>query len=192
MADVDSDERIAKRADNGVARRGRPPLNRTEGREERDNSESIRRAERRAMLNDVNTLLPPIPKIAGYHCFWATTTNSKDSVEQRQRLGYEFITRAELPDFLLNSQKFGELTEDRIMINEMVAMKIPEDMWEDDMLYKHHDLPNESINNLKDSVRLGQDGRGRQVAYTGGEFNNGIADGFASLRLDKPSLEGVR
>lgn len=192
MASIDSDERIAKRADNGVARRGRPSIDRNIT-QNRENSDPIRRAERRAMLSDVNTLLPHPPKMPGYHLFWATTTNTKDSVETRQRLGYAFVTRDELPDFALNTQKSGEATDDRIMINEMVLMKINEQDWEDDMLYKHHDLPNESIDNLKSGINVMKDGRGQNVAYTGGDFSNGISDGFASLgRYREPTLEGVR
>lgn len=192
MASADNqDERIAKRADNGSARANRLTLDRPQT-ENRDNTDSVRRAERRAMLNDVNTLLPAPPPILGFHTFWATTTNNKDSVENRQRMGYSFVTRAELPDFLLNSQKSAEATEDRIMINEMVLMKIRQEDWEEDMMYKHYELPSESIKNLKESVRIGQDGRGRQVAYSGGEFSNGVADGYGATRLGRPTLEGVR
>lgn len=185
------DERIAKRADNGSARQNRLTLDRPQT-ENRDSADAVRRAERRAMLNDVNTLLPQPPAIPNFHTFWATTTNNKDSVENRQRMGYQFVTRAELPDFLLSSQKMGESTEDRIMVNEMVLMKIDQETWDDDMMYKHYDLPSESIKNLKDSVRIGQDGRGRQVAYSGGEFDNGVADGYGATRLGRPTLEGVR
>lgn len=190
MTSNDSDERIAKRADNGVARRGRPPLHVSQNRESTD---AIRREERRSMLRDVNTLLPTPPAMPGFHLFWATTTNNKDTVENRQRLGYAFVTRDELPDFCLNSQKSGEATDDRIMINEMVLMKINEQDFVDDVIYKHHDLPKEAIENLNSSVRMQNDGKGRRVAYTGGEFNDGRADGFNSLRVNSNmlSLEGV-
>lgn len=192
MAGVDSDERIAKRADNGQARRGRPSLDRNIT-EDRESTDSVRRDERRAMLRDVNTLLPQAPELPGYHTFWATTTNNKDPIEGRMRMGYEFVTRAELPDFCLNTQKSGESTEDRIMVNEMVLMKLANELWHEDMIYKHHDLPKESIQNLKDSVHIGRDGRGNQIAYSGGEFSNGIADGYSALgRMGAPSLAGIR
>lgn len=191
MTGVDTDDRIAKRADNGVARRDRQSTDRTIT-QDRGNTDSVRRAERRSMLTSSDILLPQPPKIAGYHLFWATTTNTKDSIENRQRLGYEFVKRAELPDFNLNTQKAGELTEDRIMVNEMVLMKINEADFVDDMLYKHHDLPTEAIDNLKNSIRMERDGKGRNVAFTGGEFQGGLADGFHSLRSNStPSLEGV-
>lgn len=191
MANDHQDERIAKRAGNDAARGNRLTLDRSQT-EDRENTDSVRRAERRAMLSDVNTLLPPAPDMPGYHTFWATTTNNKDTVEGRQRMGYTLVARAELPDFCLNSQKSGEISEDRIMINEMVLMKLPMDLWQEDMMYKHHELPSESIQNLKDSVRIGQDGKGRQVAYSGGEFNNGVADGYGMTRLNRPTLVGIR
>lgn len=189
MTGIDSDERIAKRADNGAARRGRPPLHASQ---DRTSTDLVRREDRRAMLRDVNTLLPPAPEMPSMHTFWATTTNQKDSIEGRQRLGYAFVTRSELPDFCLNTQKSGEATDDRIMVNEMVLMKIPQDLWEEDMMYKHFDMPKESIDNLKNSVSIGQDGRGRPIAYSGGEFKNGVADGFGATRLSNPSLIGIR
>lgn len=185
------DERIAKRDDNGSSRVNRLATDRSKT-ENREDSDSVRRAERRAMLNDVNTLLPTPPSIAGFHAFWATTTNNKDTVENRQRQGYSFVTRAELPDFCLNSQKTGESTEDRIMINEMVLMKIDQETWDDDMMYKHYDLPKETIQNLKDSVQISRDGKGRPIAYSGGEFNNGVADGYGMTGLGRPTLAGVR
>lgn len=185
------DERIAKRADNGSARADRVSSDRPHS-ENRESTDVMRRAERRSMVTDVNTLLPSPPAIPGFHLFWATTTNQKDSVENRQRMKYSFVTRAELPDFLLSSQKSGELTEDRIMVNEMVLMKIPQDLWEDDMLLKHYDMPGEQLDHLKNSVNIGRDGRGRPIAYSGGDFSNGVADGYHATSIGKPSLNGVR
>lgn len=186
------DERIAKRADNGVARADRLSSDRSIT-ENRENTDSVRRSERFAMLRDTNTLLPVPPDLPGYHMFWATTNNQKDTVEQRQRLGYELVKRSELPEFALNSQKSGEITDDRIMINEMVLMKIPHDLWIQDMTYLHHTMPTDSAKNLRDSVRIGSDGKGRNVAYTGGEFNSGVSDGFNSLGQAKPpTFVGIR
>ncbi len=125
MANTENqDGRIAKRAGNGSARTDRLFQDRSNT-QDRENTDSVRRAERRAMLTDVNTLLPQPPSIPGFHCFWATTTNNKDTVENRMRQGYSFVTRAELPDFCLSSsQKSGESTEDRIMVNEMVLSRL--------------------------------------------------------------------
>lgn len=190
-ADQEGDERIAKRADNGLAREDRAATDRNVS-ENREVSDPVRGAERRAVLRDTNTLLPPPPAVDGYHSFWATTTNPKDTVESRQRLGYSFITRAEAPGFELSSLKSGETSEDRIMINEMVAMKLPLDLWKEDMIDIHHTMPLEQTNNLKNSLNIFKDGRGKSVAYTGAGFDSGVADGYSSLNSNKaPSLKGV-
>jgi hypothetical protein len=160
--------------------------------ENRNNTDSVRSSERHAMLRDVNTLLPVPPEIPGYHLCWLTTTNNKDTLENRYRLGYSLVKPEELPGFKLSSQKDGEASSDRIMVNEMVLAKIPYDLWKEDMTYLHHTLPNESIENLKNSVRLGQDGKGRSVAYTGGEFNQGASDGYSHLKGSKtPTFAGI-
>jgi len=189
---TNSDARVAKRSDSGEVRASRSAEDRSIT-ENRENTDTVRGAERYAMLRDVNTLLPIPPEMPGFHLVWLTTTNSKDSLETRFRLGYSLVKPEELPGFCKNSQKDGELTTDRITVNEMVLAKIPMDIWKEDMIYLHHTVPNESAKNLKDSVRIGQDGKGRNVAYTGGEFNSGVADGYSSLGAAKaPTLAGIR
>ena len=190
--DKTGDARVAKRSDNGDARANRLSDDRPIT-ENRENTDTVRGAERYAMLRDVNTLLPVPPELPGFHLCWLTTTNNKDNLENRFRLGYSLVKPEELPGFCKNSQKDGDIVTDRITVNEMVLAKIPMDLWKGDMIHLHHTVPNESIQNLKDSVRIGQDGRGRNVAYTGGEFNSGVADGYASLGGTKaPTLAGIR
>ena len=189
---MSDDSRLAKRAaNNGTARADRLGSDRSQT-ENRESNDKVRASERRAMLRDTNTLLPNPPQMEGYHCVWLTTTNQKDSIEHRQRLGYQLVKRSELPDFALNSQKSGELTDDRIMINEMVLAKIDIDDWKADMIDMHHTQPIEEISKLKNSVHTMQDGRGRSIGYTGGDFNSGVSDGYASLGKTKaPTLNGV-
>jgi hypothetical protein len=186
-----SDERVAKRADDGSARVSKVSQDRAIT-ENRENTDSVRKAERYAMLRATDTLLPNPPEMPGFHLVWLTTENSRDTLDQRYRRGYSLVTRDELPGFCLNSQKDAPVTA-HITVNEMILAKIPMDLWEQDMLYLHHDLPLESAQNLKDSVRIGQDGKGRNVAYSGGEFSSGVADGYNSLgKAAKPSLKGIR
>ena len=143
------------------------------------------------MLRDVNTLLPVPPQIPGYHLCYLTTTNQKDSLEYRFRVGYELVKPSELPGFA-PAQKAGEASSDRIMVNEMVLAKIPHDIWESDMKYLHHDLPLEQIQALKSRVHVGEDGKGNPLGYTGGEFKNGVSDGYAQLgRVRAPSFAGI-
>lgn len=184
------DERIAKR-DEGSSRSDRASSDRSiTG--DREVTDTVRNQERRALLRDTNTLLPPPPAVAGFHSFWATTTNTKDTVESRQRLGYTFITRDEAPNYEMSQLKSGDSASDRIMINEMVAMKLPLDMWQEDMMDIHHTMPTEMARGIKDNIVKMKDGRGNDIAYTGGSFNGGMDEGFNSLGQAKPpSLKGV-
>ncbi len=160
--------------------------------ENRENTDPVRNQERYAMLRDANTLLPVPPQIPGYHLCWLTTTNNKDTLEHRYRLGYTLVKPEEMPGFKFSSQKDTDIVSDRIQINEMVLAKIPHDLWIQDMTYLHHTLPQETMKNLRDSVRIGQDGKGRNVAYTGGEFQGGVSDGYNSLTSNKlPTFAGI-
>jgi hypothetical protein len=160
--------------------------------ENRESTDEVRRKERFRMLQDANTLLPVPPEIPGYHLCWLTTNNQKDSLEHRYRLGYSLVKPEELPGFSLSSQKDGSVTTDRITVNEMVLAKIDKNIWLENMTYLHHDLPQETMKNLRDSVRIGQDGKGRSVAYSGGEFQGGVSDGYNSLVSNKaPSFAGI-
>lgn len=185
------DARLSKRDDDGASRNDRASEDRAiTG--DREVTDIVRGSERRAMLRDTNTLLPPPPAIDGFHSFWATTTNTKDTVESRQRLGYSFITKAEAPNYDLGTLKSGESTSDRIMCNEMVAMKIPLDIWKEDMMDLHHTLPNERAKSIKDRINFDQDGRGRKIGWTGEGFKDGKDQGFDDLgRSLAPSLKGV-
>ena len=194
-ASIQSDERIAKRASVGGAREDRASSDRgiTENRETTD---SVRLAERLSILRDVETKLPRIPEIPGYHTCWLTTTNSSDTLEHRFRLGYELIHPSELPGFLLPTQQSGGASSDRIMVNEMVAAKLSKDLAEAYIKHLHHDLPSEQLRNLRESAQITRDGRGNEIGYTGadrdGDFRNGVSDGFRTLtKSTRPSFDGV-
>jgi hypothetical protein len=161
--------------------------------ENRENTDSVRAEEWQSMLRDANTLLPIPPELPGYHLCWLTTSNSKDTLEHRFRLGYSLVKPEELPNFKFSSQKDSEVTSDRIQINEMVLAKIPHETWVKYMTYLHHTLPQETIRGMKDIGRTMQDGKGRNIAYTGGDFANGMSsDGFNGLITNKlPTFAGI-
>lgn len=181
MAQSGQDERIAKRPDGTLERGSRLSAERAVT-EDREVTDASRLAEKLNILRDVNTKLPAAPTIPGFHTCWLTTTNQSDPLEHRFRLGYELIKPEEAVGFALPSQQSGtHVASDRIVINEMVAAKIEISLWESYMKHLHHDVPLEQISSLKQSVQISKDGRGRDVAYTGGDFRNGVADGFTSL-----------
>ena len=195
MAQSNQDERIAKRSDESQERGSRLSHERAVT-EDRETSDAVRLAEKHAILRDVNTKLPAPPSIPGYHLCWLTTTNQSDPLEHRYRIGYQLVKPEELPGFALPSQQGGTaVATDRIAVNEMVLAKIGMKDWEENMKFLHHQLPLEQAAALKESVQITKDGRGRDVAYTGQEFNQGMADGFTNLGRTggarAPSFAGV-
>lgn len=95
--------------------------------------------------------LPNLPPIPGYHPFWATTTNTRDTITMRQRMGYEFVKPEEVPGFESLSSKTGEFAG-RLMVNEMVAMKLPLSLFQRYMKHVHHTLPEEEQRKLTTAV----------------------------------------
>lgn len=186
MPEPTKDERIAKRASQGEARADRSVSDRPTT-EDREATDATRLDEKLSILRDVNTKLPTPPEIPGYKLCWLTTTNQSDPLEHRFRLGYTLVNPSELPGFAMSSQQSGSGTSDRITVNEMVLAKIEKDLWVKYMTHLHHDLPREMADNLKNSVRIEEDGRGRKMAFTGGEFNRGQSEGFDALGKSRPA-----
>lgn len=96
--------------------------------------------------------LPDLPKIPGYHVCWLTTTNPRDSIQGRMRLGYEPIRAEEIPGWEHASLKSGDW-EGCVGVNEMVAFKLPEHLYEQFMRYNHFDQPNEEEEKLAEARR---------------------------------------
>jgi len=87
-------------------------------------------------------VLPDLPKIPGYHVCWLSTTNQSDSIHHRQRLGYEPIKSEDVPGWAFDtfSLKTGEYAG-LIAINEMVAFKVKDSLYQAYMTQAHHTLP---------------------------------------------------
>jgi hypothetical protein len=84
--------------------------------------------------------LPDIPKIEGYHVCWLTTTNPRDPVHGRMRLGYTIIQANEIPGFEHLGMKTGDYPG-AIGVNEMIAAKLPLHLYEAFMREVHFDAP---------------------------------------------------
>jgi len=101
--------------------------------------------------------LPDLPPIPGYHTFWATTTNPRDTIAMRQRLGYEVIKADEIGGQWINlSPKTGSDFAGCVMVNEMLAMKIPLSLYQRFMLEAHHYEParqQEKLTEVVDQIR---------------------------------------
>jgi|TARA_R110000868_G_scaffold2590_9_gene18634 hypothetical protein len=95
--------------------------------------------------------LPDLPKIPGYHTCWLTTTNPRDSLAGRLRLGYEPIKPEEVPGWEYATQKTGDYVG-MIGVNEMLAFKLPEDLYKLYMREAHHDAPLREEQKLRDTA----------------------------------------
>jgi hypothetical protein len=91
--------------------------------------------------------LPDLPPIEGYHVCWLTTTNPRDPIHARIRLGYEPIKSMDVLGWEHASLKTGEWIG-CIGVNEMVAFKLPMKLYESYMYEAHHRQPLEEEGKL--------------------------------------------
>lgn len=86
------------------------------------------------------SVLPNLPPMPGYHVCWLTTSNPRDTVGNRLRMGYELITVDMVPGFEGASPKSAQFPG-VLTVNEMLAARIPVRLYNRMMKYVHHDLP---------------------------------------------------
>ena len=120
--------------------------------------------------------LPDLPKIPGYHPFWATTTNPRDPIHGRLRLGYEFITPDDVAGYGFETitQKTGDYTG-CILVNEMIAMKLPLHLYESFMREVHHDAPFREEESIY-SEAMGAGEQAAQAARRGGRLKGPVIE----------------
>jgi hypothetical protein len=119
--------------------------------------------------------LPDLPKIPGYHVCWLTTTNPRDTINMRMRLGYEAIKPEDIPGWESTSVKTGEWVG-FIGVNEMLAFKLPLSLYEKYMQEAHHDAPLRELEKLTDTSEFLK----RDAETTGSRVFEG--DGTQDLR----------
>jgi len=159
-----------------------------------DRSQSERSADGRTSAADklamfrnqlFNSALPELPEISGFHLCWLTTTNPRDSIIMRQRLGYELLKASDFPGFDLVTQKTGEYAG-CVAVNEMLAAKLPLDLYEMYMTEAHHNAPNAEEDKLKATIEMiQQTARGVKAEVL-------VEEGNAQLggKTRQPSFEG--
>ncbi len=121
--------------------------------------------------------LPDIPPIPGFHVCWLTTTNTRDPVHGRLRLGYELLRAEEVPGYEYVTMKTGEYAG-CIGINEMVAAKIPLALYQAYMNSAHHEQPLAKANHIYESLEAMQD----SMASKKGKVE--VDEGFNQLKSD--------
>lgn len=171
-----TDERLKKEL--GVGRQSRDMEDRqvTENREVTDDD---RLEMFRAQL--FNDALPDLPNIPGYHMCWLTTTNPRDPIHRRIQLGYEPIKASEVPGMEFASIKTGEWAG-MIGVNEMIAFKLPETLYQRFMQEAHHDAPLREENKLAETAEIMR----QQAEGSGSTLFEG--DGLMEMREHNPRV----
>ena len=161
-----TDERLKKSA--GEGRQNRAMLDRavTENREVTDDA-------RVEMFRQqfFQSSLPDLPRLSGWHMCWLTTTNPRDSIQMRIRLGYEALKPEDVPGWEYATLKTGDWTG-FIGVNEMLAFKLPVSLFEKYMQEAHHDAPLREEEKLTDTAEfLEQQARSSKSRLTMGDGN---------------------
>jgi hypothetical protein len=143
-----SDERLKKSA--GDNRENREMQDRTS-----TESRALSDDERVEMFRQQfhQSSLPDLPQIPGWHCCWLTTTNNRDSIHMRMRLGYEPLKPEDVPGWDYVTLKTGEY-QGFIGVNEMLAFKLPMSLYEKYMQEAHHDAPLREEEKLSDTAEF--------------------------------------
>jgi hypothetical protein len=129
--------------------------------------------ERRKMWSEewTQSALPKLPNMDGWHLCWLSTTNSYDSIDKRIRLGYVPVKSEELPGYENYRVKAGEHVG-YISCNEMLLFKLPMDVYQDHMLYHHHELPREEAEKVRvqlESLQGQRDSNGKSLVNVEGD-----------------------
>ena len=152
------------------------------GREDRASEDASRSApedkfistqERRRMWSEewTQSALPKLPEITGWHLCWLSTTNSYDSIDKRIRLGYVPVKSEEIPGYEDYRVKSGEHVG-HVSCNEMLLFKLPMDIYQEIMVYQHHDRPREEAEKIRvqaESLQGQRDSNGRSLVQVEGE-----------------------
>ncbi len=131
--------------------------------------------------NTINTnALPDLPVMPGYHMCWLSTTNRQHSIHKCIRLGYELL-RADMVPGMEHAALGDGPYEGLIGIEEMLAARLPNSLYQSYMMEAHHNAPRaeeEKLQRTVDTIREQAESAGAQVA----EY-----DGTTELRRSAPS-----
>ena len=172
---IEEDDRLKKEI--GAGRRSRASEDRSVTEDRVRTDDDRLRMFQQQMFNDALPDLPPIP---GYHVCWLTTTNPRDSIHRRMMLGYTPVTLEDAPGLDHSTLKTGEYAG-LIAINEMLAFKLPMNLYEAFMQEAHHDAPAREEERLDDTTKSLVE----QANRLGGRLDMG--DGMADISSGNPA-----
>lgn len=100
--------------------------------------------------------LPSLPPIPGYHTCWVSTTNVYDTPARRESQGYTRVKPEDMP-----GMDHITVTQGAFMgcigLNELIAMKVPHEVWQDYMTIAHHEQPYGEEEKVRETVRFIQE-----------------------------------
>lgn len=186
----EDDQRIAAREESGGARRDRHTARDERQYDDRNFSEDrdLTDDERVAMVRQgyFQVALPDLPRKPGLHRMWLTTTNPRDPIAARQRMGYRLLKVEDLgPGWDQQKALTGEYAG-CVQINEMVAAEINETLYQRYMRELHHNMPRETERGIYGQLEAHNDALARKgsrlIMDSGSEEN-----AFATLGAHVPA-----
>lgn len=99
--------------------------------------------------------LPNLPTRDGWHRCWVSMMHQEDTPFQRQRIGYRFVRPEEVPEFDINLYPAAGNTvrmTDRIQVQEMVAMEIPNHLYAEYMRINHVERPDLEADKIRAKI----------------------------------------
>ncbi len=184
MSNPDRDARLSNRANEAGNRAGRDEDDRPSSQNRTKIDATRLEMFRQAFKGEK---LPRIPDIEGYHVCWLTTTNNADPIFRRLQLGYELIKMSEVPGLDTSAQVKGGEYDGCVGIGEMIAAKLPMELYELYMTEVHHTQPLEEEGKLRSVLEVIEEEALRKKARLD------VEEGTRSLgrRTPRPRFEGV-
>ena len=153
ISDVDSDSRPAQSVLSSTAAIDSQAQRDYDQDREMERGDGISDEDYLAIFRDSHhqSVLPDLPHMPGYHVCWLTTSNPRDSIQWRRRIGYELITKDMMPTWNGESIRTAD-RGDVIGINEMVAARIPIARYNALMREVHERMPLEEEFKIKRQI----------------------------------------
>lgn len=119
-------------------------------------------------------VLPDLPLKPGFHRVWLTTTNPRDPIGGRLRMGYRLLSHEDLgPGWELHKAISAEYAG-LVTINEMVAAEVSESLYQRFAKETGHNMPRERERGIYGRLEAAADAnkqRGAKLIYDEGEDN---------------------
>lgn len=118
--------------------------------------------------------LPELPPVPGFHVCWLTTENGRDPIASRLRMGYTLCKPEDFPGLYNETITEGDWAG-FVGFKEMVAAKLPLNLYQEYMAIAHHERPASEESKLAETAR----GMQREAKRLGADLS--IGDGLDSI-----------